>query len=73
MQVGSKDMSEAFKRIEKSLKEAIAFAEGKDTKARVTIFNLQDLLLAAPTLTAEELQEFDRIREWMSQWSAYDG
>lgn len=28
-------MSEAFKRIEKSLKDAISFAEGKDVKARV--------------------------------------
>lgn len=28
-------MSEAFKRIEKSLKDAIAFAEGKDIKVRV--------------------------------------
>ena len=28
-------MSAAFKRIEKSLKDAIAFAEGKDVKARV--------------------------------------
>ncbi len=29
-------MSAAFKRIEKSLKEAIAFAEGKNVQARVT-------------------------------------
>lgn len=29
-------MSTAFKRIEKSLKEAIAFAEGKEVQARVT-------------------------------------
>jgi hypothetical protein len=29
-------MSAAFKRIEKSLKEAIAFAEGKEVQARVT-------------------------------------
>lgn len=28
-------MSEAFKRIEKSLKDAIAFTEGKDIKVRV--------------------------------------
>jgi len=28
-------MSEAFKRIEKSLKQAIAFAEGRNIKARV--------------------------------------
>jgi putative transcriptional regulator len=31
-------MSEAFKRIEKSLKDAILFAEGKDVKARVKIY-----------------------------------
>lgn len=30
--------------------------------------NLQSLLLAAPTLTDDELQEFDNVREWMSQW-----
>ena len=34
--------------------------------------NLQDLLLAAPTLTDDELQEFDKVREWMSQWNVND-
>lgn len=34
--------------------------------------NLQDLLLAAPTLTDEELQEYDKVREWMSQWNVSD-
>jgi putative transcriptional regulator len=33
-------MSEAFKRIEKSLKDAILFAEGKDVKAKVRVYNL---------------------------------
>ncbi len=31
--------------------------------------NLQDLLLAAPTLTDDEIQEFDKAREWMNQWN----
>ncbi len=31
--------------------------------------NLKNLLLRAPTLTQEELQEYNRIREWMSQWN----
>lgn len=31
-------MSEAFKRIEKSLKDAILFAEGKNVKARVRVY-----------------------------------
>ena len=31
--------------------------------------NLQDLLLDAPTITDEELQEFNRVRDWMSQWN----
>jgi putative transcriptional regulator len=31
-------MSEAFKRIEKSLKDAISFAEGKDVNARVKVY-----------------------------------
>jgi hypothetical protein len=30
---------------------------------------LQDLLLMAPTLTDDELQEYDAVREWMSQWN----
>jgi hypothetical protein len=34
--------------------------------------NLQDLLLAAPTLTDDELQEFGKVREWMSQWNVND-
>jgi len=33
---------------------------------------LQDLLLAAPTLTDDELQDFDNVREWMSQWNVND-
>lgn len=28
--------------------------------------NLQDLLLTAPTLSDNELQEFETIREWMN-------
>jgi hypothetical protein len=31
--------------------------------------SLQELLLEAPTLTEDELQEFNRVRQWMSQWS----
>lgn len=31
--------------------------------------NLQSLLLTAPTLTEEELQEFENVREWMNQWN----
>jgi hypothetical protein len=30
--------------------------------------SLQDLLLDAPTITDDELQEFNRVRDWMSQW-----
>ncbi len=33
---------------------------------------LQDLLLAAPTLTEHELQEYEKVREWMSQWNVND-
>jgi hypothetical protein len=29
--------------------------------------NLQELLLAAPTLTDDESQEYEKVREWMSQ------
>ncbi|MEZ4663811.1 MAG: hypothetical protein R2911_40270 [Caldilineaceae bacterium] len=31
---------------------------------------LQELLLAAPTLTDEEFAEFTRVREWMEEWRA---
>jgi hypothetical protein len=31
--------------------------------------NLQDLLLSAPTLTDDESQEYEKVREWMSQWN----
>lgn len=34
--------------------------------------NLQDLLLAAPTLTDDELQGYEKVREWMSQWNVND-
>ena len=30
--------------------------------------SLAEILLEAPTLTDEELAEYDRIREWMSEW-----
>ena len=30
--------------------------------------NLYDLLLKAPTLTEEELNHFNKARDWMSQW-----
>jgi len=29
---------------------------------------VQDLLLSAPTLTDDELLEFQRVREWMNKW-----
>jgi len=31
--------------------------------------SLQDLLLEAPTLTQDELQEYQNVRDWMSQWN----
>ncbi len=31
--------------------------------------SLQEVLLNAPTLTDEELQPFEQIREWMNQWN----
>jgi len=34
--------------------------------------NLQELLLAAPTITDEEAQEYEKVREWMSQWNVND-
>jgi hypothetical protein len=34
--------------------------------------NLQDLLLRAPILTADELQEYARVREWMNEWPMND-
>jgi putative transcriptional regulator len=36
-------MSEAFKRIEKSLKDAISFAEGKSVKVRVKTYHLSQV------------------------------
>ena len=33
---------------------------------------LQELLLSAPTLTEQEVQEFQRVRDWMSQWHVND-
>lgn len=30
---------------------------------------LQRLLLTAPTMSEDELQEFARAREWMNQWA----
>ena len=31
--------------------------------------DLRAKLLAAPTLTKEELQEYEKVREWMNQWN----
>lgn len=31
--------------------------------------SLQDMLLDAPTITDDELQEFNSVRDWMSQWN----
>jgi hypothetical protein len=41
-------------------------------ESRAGAQNLQDFLLAAPTLSDEELQEYEKIREWMSQWNVND-
>lgn len=30
---------------------------------------LQSLLLSAPTLSDDELQEYAQVREWMNQWT----
>lgn len=30
---------------------------------------LQEVLLRAPTLSDEELQPFEHVREWMNQWN----
>ena len=30
--------------------------------------SLKDLLLEAPTITDDELQEYFSVREWMSKW-----
>jgi hypothetical protein len=43
--------------------------EGADRKISE---DLQDLLLTAPTLSDNELQEFKNIREWMNQWNIQD-
>lgn len=32
--------------------------------------SLAEILLDGPTLTDEELAEYDRIRAWMSEWKA---
>ncbi len=34
--------------------------------------HLQNVLLAAPTLTEDELRRYEEVREWMNQWSAKD-
>ena len=33
---------------------------------------LQSVLLAAPTLTDDELSEYENVQEWMNQWHAID-
>lgn len=33
---------------------------------------LQSTLLAAPTLTYDELSQHENVREWMNQWRAID-
>ena len=30
---------------------------------------LQRLLLTAPTMSEDDLREFDQVRNWMSQWT----
>ena len=34
--------------------------------------SLQEILLNAPTLTDEELQPFEEVREWMNQWNVQE-
>jgi hypothetical protein len=34
--------------------------------------DLRKLLLAAPTLTEVESQEYEKVREWMNQWQVND-
>ena len=34
--------------------------------------DLRELLLAAPTLNHDGLKEYEKVREWMSQWNASD-
>jgi hypothetical protein len=43
--------------------------ESPDEESSQRESNLQKLLLNAPTLTEEELQEFESVREWMNQWN----
>ena len=31
--------------------------------------DFQELLLQAPTLTDQEVQEFEQVRAWMNQWT----
>ncbi len=33
-----------------------------------TTQSLQALLLAAPTLTDDEVKEYENVREWMAEW-----
>ncbi|RMH94050.1 MAG: hypothetical protein D6681_13530 [Calditrichaeota bacterium] len=42
----------------------LPFDDFKDRKQK-----LLDLLLEAPTLTEEEVQEYRRVREWITQWN----
>lgn len=42
--------------------------EEKKGKAK----DLRELLLAAPTLTEVESQEFEKVREWMNRWQVND-
>jgi hypothetical protein len=39
----------------------------EESSARTS--ELQELLLHAPTLSDEELQSFEEVREWMNQWT----
>jgi len=43
--------------------------ESPDEESSQRESSLQKLLLNAPTLTEQELQEFENVREWMNQWN----
>ena len=46
--------------------------EESDKHAENAPGTLQALLLTAPTLTADELLEYERVQEWMTEWSVAD-
>ena len=53
-------------KIDNRAEDVIALSE---TEGRTKSEQLEHLLLAAPTLSDEELQGFDQVREWMNHWT----